>query len=100
MSFQLSETIADALLSKLGHDDGFRTLFAANPREALISLGFAPAADTGIREGIWMCMQVDVLASKEVIRAGHEQLRQQLTAARAKYTPITLGMRAAASQAA
>ena len=101
MSFQLSEPIADALLNKLGHDDDFRALFTANPREALVSLGFAPAADAGIREGIWMCMQVDVLASKEAIRAGHALLRQQFTASRAKYTPITLGMQTAqASKAA
>jgi putative modified peptide len=78
MSFQLPETILDTLLDKLGTDDAFRSLFAADPRSALAGLGFEAAADTSIQRGIWNCMEVNQLATKEAIRAGHDELRDQL----------------------
>jgi putative modified peptide len=90
MSFHLPEPIVDSLLAKLGHDDDFRAAFQADARAALASLGFAPAADAGIREGIWVCLSVSELASKEAIRASHDALRRQLGAARASYNPIGL----------
>jgi putative modified peptide len=79
MSFKLPEPIVDALLEKLGHDDAFRTRFTADPRGALIALGFEPAADATIHQGIWNCLTVSELASKEAICAGHGELREQLS---------------------
>jgi putative modified peptide len=90
MSFQLPESIADALLEKLGHDDAFRSRFAGNARDALGSLGFIPASDASIQQGIWDCLTVTELASKEAIRASHALLRQQLVAQRASHSPIHL----------
>ena|SRR5688572_27455344 len=93
MSFHLPEPIVDALLDKLGHDDAFRTRFTADPRGALAALGFAPAADASIQQGIWNCASVTQLASKEVIRAGRSTLRIQLLQQQAVYNPIGLGVR-------
>jgi putative modified peptide len=90
MSFQLPEIIVDALLDKLGNDDDFRTRFTADTRAALGSLGFEPAFDGSIQRGIWNCLSVSELASKEVIRASHAQIRQQLVAQRAAQMPISL----------
>jgi putative modified peptide len=89
MSHRLPETVADALIDKLGHDDSFRDLFCTDPRGALASLGFGPASDPGVTQGIWACMKVDQLASKEAILAGREQLRVQLSQ-RALFTPFNL----------
>jgi putative modified peptide len=93
MAFQLPESIVDTLLDKLGNDDAFRSRFTADPRSALASLGFAPAADASIQSGIWTCVTVNQLASKEVIRAGYSTLRAQLCAQSASYNPIGLGLR-------
>jgi putative modified peptide len=90
MSFQLPTAIADSLLDKLGHDDAFRACFAQDPRTALASLGFEPAVDARIDRGIWMCLAVDELASKENIVAAAGQLRRQLTAHTATFNPISL----------
>jgi putative modified peptide len=90
MSFQLSESVADALLDKLSSDDAFRSMFVADPRAALVSVGFAPAADASVHGGIWMCLSVTELASKEAIRAGRNELRNQLVLQRASHCPIAL----------
>jgi putative modified peptide len=90
MSFQLPEPLVDALLDKLGNDDAFRSLFAADARAALASLGFAPAGDASIERGIWNCLTVTELAGKDAIRATHALLRQQLVAQRAAQMPISL----------
>jgi putative modified peptide len=90
MSFQLSETVADALLDRLSSDDAFRSMFVADPRAALATVGFAPAADVSMHGGIWMCMSVTELASKEAIRAGRNELRNQLVLQRASHSPIHL----------
>jgi putative modified peptide len=90
MSFHLPEPIVNRLLAKLGHDDEFRAIFTADARAALASLGFAPAADPSITEGVWTCITVTELASKEAVRAGHDALKRQLGAARASYNPIGL----------
>jgi len=93
MSFQLPDTLAIELLNRLGYDDAFRTTFAADPRAALAQLGFAPAADLTVAAGVWNCMRVDALASKEIIRASHSALHRQLTVAKAGANPITLEVR-------
>ena len=92
MSYLLPESVVDALMDKLGHDESFRARFTADPRACLAGLGFAPAADPTVTAGIWACMQVDALASMESIRASHVELRAQLTRA-ALFTPFHLGHR-------
>jgi putative modified peptide len=100
MSFNLPEPIVDALLRKLGTDDEFRALFANDARGALASLGYSPAADLSISEGIWTCVTVTHLASKEVIKASHDALRAQLLARTASLHPITLQITLAARKVA
>jgi putative modified peptide len=90
MSFTLPDPIALDLLHKLGNDDGFREVFAADPRAALASLGFGPAADPSVETGIWKCLSVSILASKEAIRASHGDLFRQITTSMAAQTPIHL----------
>ncbi len=100
MSFQLPESIALDLLDKLGNDDDFREVFAANPRQALAQLGFAPAGDVRVTQGIWKCLQVSELASKQAVLASRETLLRQFTAERAGHSPITLEVAAAVRAAA
>jgi putative modified peptide len=92
MSFKLSEGLVDQLLDKLGSDDAFRSQFQSDPRAAMASLGFAPAADSkvGAREGLWACCSVSALASKEQIRGSRQALRSQLLSAQASLNPIHL----------
>ncbi len=91
MSFKLSEEMVDALLKKLGSDDAFRDLFQKNPRKALASLGHQAALKANdTDEGIWMCMSTSALASKEAIRASHDELRKQLLTSTAFYNVINL----------
>jgi putative modified peptide len=94
MSFKLPEVVADRLLEKLGNDDAFRSAFVADARSALVLLGFAPAADEALSKGLWSCITVDRLASKEAIRAGRDALLRQLTVHAATFNPISLGIRA------
>jgi putative modified peptide len=99
MSFQLPESVVDALLGKLASDDAFRDRFAIDPRAALAALGFAPAADATVQAGIWKCMAVSELASRESIRAAHVQLRAQLLRL-GMYTPFHLQAPAAIQRCA
>jgi putative modified peptide len=89
MSFQLPPSVVDSLLDRLGNDDDFRDQFRADPRSALASLGFSPAADPSIKQGIWACMAVNELASKHAIRATRDQLREQLSR-KVMFTPFFL----------
>ena len=98
MPFSLPESTALDLLHKLGNDDHFRARFAADARAALVELGFAPAADAAITAGIWKCLSVDTLASKETVRASHAALFRQVTAERAAHSPIMLEMNPAAGK--
>lgn len=99
MSFQLPDFVVDSLLDKLGNDDAFRSRFASDPRGALAGLGFAAAADTSIERGVWNCMAVTQLASKEAIRAGHAALRKQLLL-KGVFTPFHLQHPAGMTRAA
>ena len=90
MSFKLPESIAESLLYRLGHDDSFRECFVQDPRDALASLGFEPAKNATIKHGIWNCLTVSELASKEAICGALDLLRIQLTKA-ATFNPISLG---------
>ena len=99
MSYELPVPIIDALLDRLGHDDAFRDAFLADARTALASLGFEPARNPAIQAGLWDCLFVNELASKEAIRAGHLVLRRQLTRSFV-YFPFAIGMRTQVEEAA
>jgi putative modified peptide len=92
MSFQLPAQIVDRLLDLLGHDDEFRNIFAANPREALAMLGYAAAADTSIGAGIWICLATERLATKAMICETRAALRRQLVENDTTFNPIGLGI--------
>jgi putative modified peptide len=77
-AFKLPAPIIDRLLDRLGNDDDFRDLFVADTRAALAGLGFEPAADPSVKMGLWECLFVDRLASKETLRASRDTLRTQL----------------------
>jgi putative modified peptide len=93
MSFRLPAPIIESLLDKLGHDDDFRAEFTANPRAALASLGFLPAASHSASQGIWNCLKVDELASKEVIRASSGAMRRMLGQTVCVFYPFVIGTR-------
>jgi putative modified peptide len=78
-SFKLPVPVINRLLDCLSNDDAFRDQFVADPRVALAAIGFEPAADRSIRNGIWECLPVAQLATKEVIRASYLQLQRQFT---------------------
>lgn len=91
MSYQLPELIANRLLESLASDDTVRAEFIANPRQVLANLGFEPAGDPAVEGGIWSCLTVEELASKEAIQGSQRALKHQLCAQRASYHPILLG---------
>ena len=99
MSFELPEPIIDTLLDRLGNDDAFRDAFLADARTALASIGFEPAADPTVKAGLWECLTVSELASKEAIRSGHLVLRRQLTRSFI-YFPFHVGFRSQVEEAA
>jgi putative modified peptide len=93
MSFRMPDHIVETLLDKLGSDDAFREAFSTNPREALAGLGFSEAADTSVSRGIWMCMTVNELASKEAIRSAASEFRAQFRINAGVFTPFVLEAR-------
>ena len=90
MSNTLSDETAAKLLDKLATDDDFRDLFQKNPRQALADVGHAPAADASVKEGLWTCLSVSMLADKKDIAASRDTLRRQLATQQASAQPITL----------
>jgi putative modified peptide len=98
-SFKLPEPIIDRLLDRLGNDDAFRDFFVADTRAALASIGFEPAADGSVTKGLWFCLAVDHLASKEAIRGSRAALRNQLLPD-APFIPFMIGMRETIEKAA
>lgn len=70
----MDPSIADTLLHKLSNDDDFRTLFATDPRAALVSIGHDVAAEDPL-----LCATTTVLAPKEEIAAAREALQAHLT---------------------
>jgi putative modified peptide len=98
-AFKLPEPVIDRLLDKLGHDDAFRDYFVADARGALASIGFEPAADASVTRGLWFCISVDYLASKETIRRSHLALRAQLEP-EGVFFPFLFGMRETIDKAA
>jgi putative modified peptide len=99
MSFQLPDHIANDLLEKLATDDSFRAEFSRDTRAALASLGFAEASDPSISRGVWMCMTVNELASKETIRAGAAEMQAQLKVRAGLFSPFVLEARLTAKVA-
>lgn len=100
MSYRLPEIIAAKLLDGLSSDDAFRAKFAGDPRQVLADLGFAPAGDASIQGGIWSCLIVQELASKEVIRSARAEVMAQISAKNCAYNPISLDQAPAAKRAA
>jgi putative modified peptide len=98
-AFKLPEPVIDRLLDRLGNDDAFRDYFVADTRGALASIGFAPAADPSVTKGLWFCLAVDHLASKETIQRSHLALRAQLDP-EAPFVPFIIGWREAFEKAA
>lgn len=94
----LDPQIADRLLDLLSTDDAFRDLFQANPTEALGRLGYLPAAGAAMmpldqseqeqaQASLTSCLQVQALASKEVIAEARETIRAMLIAGLAYHSP-------------
>jgi putative modified peptide len=98
-SFKLPAPIIDRLLDGLGNDDAFRDLFVADTRAALASIGFEPAADPSVTRGLWFCLAVDQLASKETILGSRKALRNQLDP-EAPFIPFLIGLRESFEKAA
>jgi putative modified peptide len=98
-AFKLPEPVIDRLLDRLGHDDAFRDYFVADTRGALASIGFEPAADASVTKGLWFCVAVDQLASKETIRRSHLALRVQL-GEEGLFFPFIIGFRESMEKAA
>ncbi|HPO23439.1 MAG TPA: NHLP-related RiPP peptide [Arenimonas sp.] len=91
MPFQLSEELVDKLLDKLSSDEDFRTSFQKSPRQALASLGHAPAAKASDSDkGAWACMSCNKLASAADIKKSRDALRTQLLSAKAQFNPVAL----------
>ncbi|KAF1699145.1 putative modified peptide [Pseudoxanthomonas jiangsuensis] len=72
----MDAAVVDELLDRLSSDDGFRDLFATDPRAALAQIGHVVPADDPL-----LCAQTTVLASKEELAAAREALREHLTSA-------------------
>jgi hypothetical protein len=53
-----------------------------------------------VKTGIWMCLRVETLASKEAVCASHSALLRQITAAKAAQTPFRLEVASVASRRA
>lgn len=82
MTIRFSPKVVDALLEKLSGDDEFRSLFQKDPREALRQVGHETPQESINVAGAdpVMCCSPATLASKEQIKAGYAQLRQQVLA--------------------
>ncbi len=90
-AFEISEEIADKLLDKLSSDDEFRAAFLRSPRIALAYLGHEAATKANMSDkGVWSCMQCEVLASHEAIKAARDVLRLQFISSKGAQTPIRL----------
>ena len=93
MASNFSPEFADKLLDKLSSDDKFRTAFDHNPRAALKQLGYeTPAADRDVRGAdAALCLySAKPLASKEIIRAAHKELKAQMTSAASTFNIFKL----------
>ena len=70
----MDATVVDTLLDKLSSDDGFRALFASDPRAALAQIGHSVPSEDPL-----LCAQTTTLASKEEIAAARQALRDHMT---------------------
>lgn len=79
--FRLPPAIAERLLDLLCSDDAYRELFRESPREALVLVGLAEAADParGPADGPWACLHGQCLPSKPVLRGIRDALHAQMT---------------------
>ncbi|HAV72558.1 putative modified peptide [Stenotrophomonas sp. SAM-B] len=72
----IEPTIALELISRLGSDDAFRTLFSTDPAAALIEVGLSLDDATALE----VCCKVNELASKADILQAKQDLQMMLTA--------------------
>lgn len=70
----MDPAVVDKLLDRLSSDDGFRDLFAKDPRSALAEVGYEAPSDDPL-----LCAQTTVLASKEEIASARKALQANLT---------------------
>lgn len=90
-SGEFSDELIDKLLDKLSSDDEFRAVFQRSPRIAVAYLGHEGASNASPSDqGAWSCLTCKQLASPEAIKAGRDELRQQLISNRAALNPIKL----------
>ena len=82
---KLSDATIDSLLDHLAEDDGFRTRFQHNPREATRSLGTGDPGIDSLPDA-----PIPNLAPKEGFRKSRAVVRKQLRDAMGPFTPITL----------
>lgn len=100
MTESLNEQSVDALLTKLGTDDDFRTAFLASPMRAIASLGILATTTLGLGAGLIPMQATESdqdLASKETFLTVRDELRRQH--ARAPFEPISLDFSARVSKA-
>lgn len=91
----LDPKIADRLLDLLSTDDGFRELFAKDPKAALGQVGYQADATVAARgenaaEALASsdgCCKVSALASKEVILEARDAIRSMLTSNMSQIIP-------------
>ena len=93
-SASLPAAVIEQLLDLLTADDGFRTRFEANPREALREIGYeTPSEQAGNRE-LDPVMAFDYfhggLASKSKIAAGRERWLAQLREKEQVFGPFSM----------
>lgn len=92
----LDEHVADKLLQLLGDNDEFRELFQKDPQAALMQIGYTSpdesqdattAKASSSQQSITDCCSVQQLASKESIRAAHNELRTMLLSGLSQTAP-------------
>ena len=82
---RLSDRTVDALLDGLSGDDGFRSRFQQNPREATRSLGTDDPAIESLPD-----QPLPNLADKQAIGRARAVLRKKLLESAYPFQPITL----------
>jgi putative modified peptide len=90
MTEPLNGQSVDALLTRLGTDDNFRTAFLSNPARAMTSLGIVAAASLGLGAALVPTDAADghELASKQLFLSVRDELRRQH--AGAPFEPVSL----------
>ncbi|WP_312238652.1 NHLP-related RiPP peptide [Stenotrophomonas sp.] len=83
----LDAGVARRLIDRLSSDDGFRALFARNPGNALLQVGFDAERHPEEWKALSVCFLVGELASKEAIFAARSEIDTMLTAGLGQIVP-------------